>query len=295
MSITGPAYSFRQYGSAIYAGALSNVFKTTDDGMTWSTLTTGLPSYIAVTAVWKDAVSLLAGGSAGFKRSTDDGATWTATVSGLPGFGAYHAFTEIDTMIFVAHDAGVYLSTDHGATWSATQAFPLGTAPIALHVHGTNLYAGTSKGVYWSANNGTTWTAINDGLPTAIFVNALGSDGLYLYAGMNSHSVWRRPLSEVTDVRALPTGVPDRFELAQNYPNPFNPSTTIRYDLPDARHVTVTVHDLLGRQVAVLVDRDQEAGAYELRWDASARPSGVYYYRVVAGSSSAVKKMLFAK
>jgi photosystem II stability/assembly factor-like uncharacterized protein len=294
-SINGPAYSFRQYGSAIYAGALANVFKTTDDGMSWSTLTTGLPSYIAVTAVWKDAVSLLAGASAGFKRSTDDGATWTAPVSGLPGFGSYHAFTQLDTMIFVAHNQGVYVSTDHGATWTPTQAFPLGTAPIALHVHGSDLYAGTSKGVYHSANFGATWTDISSGLPAASFVNALGSDGLYLYGGMNSHSVWRRALSEVTDVRMLPAELPERFALAQNYPNPFNPSTTIRYDLPDTRHVTVSVHDLLGRQVAVLVDRDQAPGAYEVRWDATSRPSGVYYYRVQAGSFSAVRKMLLAK
>lgn len=294
-SISGPAYSFISDGSAVYAGALANVVRSTDNGTSWTTLGTGNPSYIAVVAVWKDSPSLMAAASAGFKRSTDDGATWTAPVSGLLGFGSYHGFAQIDTTVFVAHDQGVYRSTDHGATWSATPTFGIGIAPIALHARGQDLYAGTSKGVFRSTNLGSNWTPINEGLPASIFVNALSSDGQYLYAGMNSHSVWRRPLAEITDVRDVPGTIPVRFALEQNYPNPFNPATSIRYHVAEVRRVTVTVYDLLGREVARLVDREQQPGSYEAVWDAASNTSGIYYYRIEAGAFSAVRSMLLVK
>ena len=294
-SLPGPAYAFVKSGGAIYAGTLADVVKTTDLGLSWTTLATGNPGYIAVVAVWKDDVSLMAAASAGFKRSTDDGATWTAPYSGLPGFGSYHAFTQMDSTIFLGHDAGVYRSTDHGATWSATAPLGLGITPIALHVHGDDLFVGTSAGVYRSTNHGTNWTTINEGLPIKMKVSSLCSDGLYLYAGMDAHSVWRRPLAEVTDVRVVDAAVPSHFTLAQNFPNPFNPSTTIRFDIAERRHVTVAVYDLLGREVERLVDGETEPGTYELRWDAASRPSGIYYYRIQAGSFSETRSMLLVR
>jgi len=74
--------------------------------------------------------------------------------------------------------------------------------------------------------------------------------------------------------------VPDRFTLLQNYPNPFNPSTTIRYGLPSRSHVTLTVFNTLGQQVAVLQNGGQQAGYHETVFDASALASGVYLYRL---------------
>ena len=93
---------------------------------------------------------------------------------------------------------------------------------------------------------------------------------------------------------------PSAYALAQNFPNPFNPSTVIRYDLPQAGQVSLKVFDVTGREVATLVNSAQEAGSYQVRFDASnARPggiaSGVYFYTVRAGSFSQTKKMLLIK
>lgn len=74
------------------------------------------------------------------------------------------------------------------------------------------------------------------------------------------------------------------FALFQNYPNPFNPATTIRYGLPNRSHVLLTVYTTLGQQVAVLQNEEQEAGYYEVRFDGSGLSSGVYFYRIEAGS-----------
>lgn len=78
---------------------------------------------------------------------------------------------------------------------------------------------------------------------------------------------------------------PGRFELMPNYPNPFNPSTTIQYNLPARMEVTVKIYNMLGRRVATLADKVQEAGRHELRWDASNMASGLYFYQVIAENS----------
>jgi hypothetical protein len=89
--------------------------------------------------------------------------------------------------------------------------------------------------------------------------------------------------------------IPSEFSLEQNYPNPFNPTSSIRYALPIQTHVTLRVYDMLGRVMQTLVDETQEAGLYEVQLDASGFATGVYFYRLAAGSFVDTKKMLVLK
>jgi hypothetical protein len=88
---------------------------------------------------------------------------------------------------------------------------------------------------------------------------------------------------------------PTEFALEQNYPNPFNPTTTIRFAIPQNEHVTLKVYDLLGREVATLVDEPRKAGSYDETIDASRLASSVYVYRITAGNFSASKRLLLLK
>ena len=85
------------------------------------------------------------------------------------------------------------------------------------------------------------------------------------------------------------------FFLSQNYPNPFNPLTTINYELPITNYVELNVFNLLGQKVATLVDKKQPAGRHQVEWDASKMASGVYYYKLVAGEFSEVRKMILIR
>lgn len=99
----------------------------------------------------------------------------------------------------------------------------------------------------------------------------------------------------VTDVQEGPAAVPSRFEVFQNYPNPFNPATVIRYQLPVEGRVTLRVYDLLGRDVATLVDGIERPGYREVTFDARGLPSGVYWYTMRAEGFVETRKLLLLR
>lgn len=99
----------------------------------------------------------------------------------------------------------------------------------------------------------------------------------------------------VTSVDEPDDNIPVQYKLEQNYPNPFNPATTIRYSIPETARVTITVHNVAGQEVAVLVDEMKHAGDYEVHFSAGGLPSGVYFYSMRANDYSDKMKMLYLK
>jgi hypothetical protein len=89
--------------------------------------------------------------------------------------------------------------------------------------------------------------------------------------------------------------IPGNYSLFQNYPNPFNPTTIIQYNVLSFGKVVLKVYDLLGREVATLVDKQQNAGQYSVFFNASRLSSGVYFYKIQAGSYTETKKMMLIK
>ena len=124
---------------------------------------------------------------------------------------------------------------------------------------------------------------------TAVYVGAFGTEDWT--AG------WSRiHMSPVTSVKEIAADeIPSKFELSQNYPNPFNPSTTIRYAMPQAGNVKLTVYNMLGQQVTTLVNGYKQAGTYSVTWNASNLASGIYFYTLQTGAFVVSKKMILIK
>jgi hypothetical protein len=103
-------------------------------------------------------------------------------------------------------------------------------------------------------------------------------------------------LNYITGVEDQSSGmIPTTYSLEQNYPNPFNPSTTIGFTMPKSNHISLKVFNMLGQVVATLVDEEYVAGAHEVRFDASALSSGIYFYTLKSKDFSVTKKMMLVK
>lgn len=99
----------------------------------------------------------------------------------------------------------------------------------------------------------------------------------------------------ILDVKSIGSGIPDAYQLDQNYPNPFNPSTTIRYSIPESEFVELKVYDALGNLIETLINREQNAGTYEVDFDASHLSSGIYFYQINSGEFSSTRKFVLMK
>ena len=151
-----------------------------------------------------------------------------------------------------------------------------------------NYYASADSGLigYWRLDK---TTYLGDGVYT-VKDFSINSNYGYLYGDVHLSAI-------PTDVKTEKqfSQLPNQYSLEQNYPNPFNPTTTIEFKLPETSHVTLKVYDILGREVASLVNEVKTSGNYKVYFNASNLASGVYFYRIEAGKFIATKKLLLLK
>ncbi len=301
-------------GTNLFAGTWGGgVFLSTDHGSRWTAVRKGLPrftqdttGYSSVACIASSGQYLFAGTWNGVFRSTNNGTSWTAVNAGLTDTSVQALAVSPapggtgGTYLFAGTGAGgVFRSTNNGTNWTSVNDGLTDLHILTLAVNGTNLFAAPGRGVFLSTNNGTSW--IDVGL-TAHWANSLAVCGSYLFAGTGSTEtgtdggIWRRALSEIiVSVDNITRETPQGFRLSQSYPNPFNPSTTITFELPKSSAVRLSVYDLLGREVSVLVNERRDAGVYEVTFDGSNLASGVYICRMQVGSFLACRKMISTK
>jgi hypothetical protein len=102
--------------------------------------------------------------------------------------------------------------------------------------------------------------------------------------------IWR-----LVGITELNSEIPERFKLSQNYPNPFNPVTKINFDIVTPGFVSLKVFDILGNEVVTLINENLLPGSYKTEFDGSNFASGMYFYKITAGSYSVVRKMILIK
>ncbi|OYV84934.1 MAG: hypothetical protein B7Z63_06200, partial [Ignavibacteriae bacterium 37-53-5] len=176
------------------------------------------------------------------------------------------ALAAIDTNVFAGTQDGVFMYSGKDSSWlprsnGLPQFIPFcffATADSLLFLH-----VGVAAGaIYVSGNLGESWSMVDGSIFSSSGVNAMATDKKYLFAGTQS-GAWRIPLSDVvTSVHDTPPALPNKYALFQNYPNPFNPTTVISYQLSAVSKVTLIIYDVLGREVAILVNGVRQPGNY---------------------------------
>jgi hypothetical protein len=290
-------------GSKIFAGtwASDGIYTTTNNGTNWVVSNSGLTShYLFSFAV--SGTNIFAGTAGGVCLSTDNGVSWTEVNNGLTDLGVL-SLLAAGTNIFAGTHAGIFRSTNNGTNW--TSVLTNSSFVWSLAISDINIFAGTADGVLMTTNNGQNWFQKNQGFNVNIpAVYTLLISNNYIFAGTNGQSVWRRSLSEIIGIQNVSAEVPSAYSLQQNYPNPFNPITKIRFDIPSSGFpiktfgndkVVLKVYDLLGKEVATLVNEQLQPGTYEVTFDASMLTSGIYFYKLSAGDFVETKKLMLIK
>jgi hypothetical protein len=178
-----------------------------------------------------------------------------------------------------------------------------GSYGFFLAVTDGNVTGGDNKDRFrikiWDKNNGD--ALVYDNQPGAdedtnpVTVTDGGLIVVYSTGGANKYMMDTAPSIEKVIDEEAETVIPTEYTLYNAYPNPFNPSTTIRFDLPEATKVRLAVYDMLGREVAVLADGERPAGQYSVRFDAGKLSSGTYIYRLQTGTYVQTRKLMLVK
>jgi hypothetical protein len=263
------------------------------NGSSWSPLGSGMfkgnVSNVSALIVYNN--QLIAGGcfdSAGGVPANSiakwNGSSWSPLGSGVGGSSFYSvvkAFTIINNELIAAGDfktAGG-ISANYIAKWNGTSWSPLGSGLVAN---------------------------ISNSFPVAralaTYNNKVIVGGMFYGAGsllVNNIAQWGTNIG----IKQISQNVPDKFSLSQNYPNPFNPATNIRYQIPklSSPHalsgdpVTLKIFDALGREIEILVNEKHSPGTYEVTWDASNYPSGIYFYKLETSDFTKTLKMILIK
>ena len=287
----------------LFAGTEDGLFLSTNSGTSWSSVNTGLTNtYIHALAV--SGTNLYAGTEEGVFHSTNNGDSWTAVNQGLT-----------DSVIFAlsVYGTNLFAGSNGSGVWKRPidNVVPVELVSFTANLNGNNVNlnwvtateinnSGFEIERAFSSSSTLNWNKV-------IFVNGNGTtteaqsysfmdeklaNGKYFYRLKQLD--FDGSFEYSNEVEVIVT-VPEKLELSQNYPNPFNPSTNIKYQISTSNHVLLIVYDVLGNEVATLVNEVKPAGNYEVKFDARSLSSGTYFYKLQAGSFVETKEMVLMK
>ncbi len=321
-SIIAPALD----NNTIYLGTRNGVLKSTNGGTIFNPVNNGIPANSWVWDLAVDSNSIFAAATSnGLFISTNSGDSWQQT-TGVPAGDTIKrlCFFRIQTDNNGNTDK-LYAGTNHGSILETDAIIggpylSIGAIRQVAKVSDENegiiffedeqgdkeFFAGfhsgaNGGGVYRQRYNGL-FEQMNDGFPQNPKVSSIvgipGQSSKELISGffnntINGAAVYKRDVP--IGIQQISNQVTSHFSLSQNYPNPFNPATNIEFSVSKSSFVKLVVYDLLGRVLESLVNRQMGQGVYQVDWNASKYPSGVYFYRITAGNFTDTKKMILIK
>ncbi|HEX2867219.1 MAG TPA: T9SS type A sorting domain-containing protein [Ignavibacteriales bacterium] len=290
-----------------YSRGWANYFSvSTDNGNTWNNRNLGnlyLDDRGSFTIDPNGTFYFAVAFGGGVKKSYDKGATWQST-----GYSDKYALkirsNSKGYLFFMPDSKRLLLSKDEGSTWtSIVGGLPNVTiSDFYLDSKDRVFILGNSGRIYYSADNGSAWTDITNNLQSQGLKYIAFGPNLTIYAATSSGEIFKTTelvdpngTDNVKDPANSSVTKPKEYSLDQNYPNPFNPTTTIRYSIPHAGNVNISLFDALGNKVMELVNEYKSEGIFHVEFDGKGFTSGVYFYRIQSGSYAETKKLMLLK
>jgi photosystem II stability/assembly factor-like uncharacterized protein len=251
-------------------------------------------------------------------KTTNGGLNWNTYFVTPSSFLGEVYFIDNNTGWVCSSSPYIYKSTNSGINWTAYgTCISDWTSSIEFYNYSRGWASSDSGKIIMTTNGGINWTLRSTGevhdlyllcFPTADTGFVFGNKFLTPYS--NEWILLKTTNGGLIGFHGTSTEIPISFELHQNYPNPFNPSTKIRFDIPVSPlsslpasvwergaggFVTLIIYDILGREVATLVNEQLKLGTYEVEWDGTSYPSGVYFYKLTTETFNQTKRMVLIK
>lgn len=231
--------------------------------------------------------------------TTNGGFNWKGTVLAPEPFFDLTILNNQNTICAggdLEYGSSIASTTNMGNTWYYDTLGVFGLATGIDHRTPSEIWMAASyagKFIY-SADTGITWTPIETPGNTAVFDIDFADTSIGFACGVNGSILKYDKTSSPVINNSVVVSNSD-FELLQNYPNPFNPKTIIRYSLFENKFITLKIFDVLGNEVASLVNEKQKAGSYTVNFEGTNYPSGIYFYKITSDEYSVTKRMLLIK
>ncbi|MBK8550399.1 MAG: T9SS type A sorting domain-containing protein [Ignavibacteria bacterium] len=278
------------------------LYRSSDNGLNWIKVfqpqTTGMDQF----TIDADGNIFIAGTNSMFESSilvsTDNGTTWNETV--LEEFFMFQNFTSSGKNLYLTFSNNIFYSSDFGLNWNQIPNgswTTSGFSEISINTAG-HIFASIGNEIYVTTDMGSTWTLRNSGLASSAVLNKFFfNDAGYLFGTTYYNGVFRSTNSTLTSLSSQVNSSPEGFRLEQNYPNPFNPGTVIRYSIPENSFVTLKIYDVLGHEVATLVNENQNRGTYNYQLSIVnyQLSSGIYFYKLETDNFTETRRMILVK
>ncbi len=282
------------YGDPV--SARWSLWKSTNAGATWDSAGLYLPQAGSEAgwnnAMWVSGNNIWFGtNSTKVYKSTDFGSSWTSAAT----TGSVNSYSvAFNTNIGFTGQSVALKSTDAGGSW-AVQTLPGSGTCYSFNGVAERFWYNRGTGIYWSSDNGSNFASQYTGTGTLLAMNLVLDNITIRGWSVSSNGTIAMYNESLTGITINQNEIPETYSLMQNYPNPFNPATKINFMLPKSGEVSLKIYDILGNEVATLINENMNPGSYTIDWNAGNYSSGVYFYRLQSGDFTETKKMMLVK
>lgn len=299
---------FLSVNTGYCSGSNGRIIKTTNGGITWlSQNTVGVSENLFSISFIDENNGLVVGQNRAeppnngiLLKTTNGGNNWLVGDVGIRNFYNSVYMLNVDVAYAVGSGPSLIRTTNGGISWQSVTLpaindgrYTPNLTSVKFNNNGIGVIIGGDGVVFITTNSGINWNYLSSITRNFLYTAEVRPDNTICIAGDGGSVINYSGFTVKTG--NISNNIPSNFKLYNNYPNPFNPETSIEFDIPISSFVKLSIFDLTGRELEVLVNRDLPPGRYQAKWNANNYSSGLYFYRLTTDRYTSTNKMILLK